>query len=205
MQIVGITGGIACGKSTVAQIFERLGAVVIDADRIAREVVQPGTEGFERVVAHFGEGILSPSGAIDREALGAVVFADPHRRKALEKITHPLIVAEIAARLQNAIAGGAEVVMIEAALLIESGRSRDLVGKIIVVSAPIDLQIERLARRNGYTRKEALQRISAQMPLEEKKRHADFVIENSGDIAELERCCRQVWQKLLLPSGGASL
>lgn len=196
MRIIGITGGIACGKSTAADIFRRLGAFVIDADEIAREVVRPGTPGFEQVVAHFGPGILTPSGEIDREALGEIVFRDPAERKVLEGITHPLIVARIAARLQEALAAGAEIAMIEAALMIEGGRSRDLVEKIIVVSAPEELQVQRLAQRNGYTREAALQRISAQMPLEEKIRQADFVIDNRADLDALERACRAIWEEL---------
>jgi dephospho-CoA kinase len=184
--LFGLTGGLASGKSTVAARFRERGVPVIDADQLARELVEPGTDGLAAVVAEFGPGVLGADGALDRKALGAVAFADPTRRRALNAILHPRITqrtAEIAAGLA---AGGARLACYEAALLVETGAA-DVFRPLVVVSVPEPLQLERAMARDGSTLEEARARVAAQLPLAKKVAAADYVIENDGDYATLVR------------------
>jgi dephospho-CoA kinase len=184
--LFGLTGGLASGKSTVAARFRERGVPVIDADQLAREVVEPGTDGLAAVVAEFGPGVLGVDGALDRKALGAVAFADPTRRRALNAILHPRITqrtAEIAAGLA---ADGARLACYEAALLVETGAA-DVFRPLVVVSVPEPLQLERAMARDGSTLEEARARVAAQLPLAKKVAAADYVIENDGDYATLVR------------------
>jgi dephospho-CoA kinase len=195
MLVVGLTGGICSGKSTVAAMFERLGAIVIDADRVAHELQVPGQLLFQAIVAAFGQQIVGEDGRIDRRRLGAIVFSDPKARARLEEILHPTIVEECERRIQQAGASGAAVCLLDAALLIESGRHARFDG-MILVEASEAVQLERLMARMGLSREEAMQRIRSQVPLEEKRRHAKFVIENGGSLEETERQVGAVWKQL---------
>lgn len=192
--IIGLTGGIATGKSTAARILEDLGARVIDADKIAHEIMEKGEPGYRQVVGHFGEQILTKDCEIDRRRLGETVFDDPQERRKLEELTHPLIIREIKERIERA---SAEVIIIEAPLLYEAGLD-DFMDRVWVVACDRETQIERLQERDGLAAREAEKRIEAQMPLEEKCRRADRVIENNGDIEDLKENIFFVWQQTII-------
>ena len=194
---VGLTGGIAVGKSTVMAVLAELGAVCFDADQIARDVVRPGQPALEAVAAEFGPEVLAADGSLDRAALGRVVFANPERRERLEAILHPPIIAEQDRLVAEAIARDPRaVVVVDAALMIESGGYRRF-DALVVVHCDAETQIERLMRRNGLTRDEALQRIRAQMPQDEKLRFADYTIDTSGTLEETRRRTEAVWAELI--------
>lgn len=179
---VGLTGGIASGKSTVAQLLVDLGAVLIDGDALAREVVARGTPGLAQVVEEFGSDLLTPEGDLDRAALGRIVFADEAARRRLEAITHPLIF-ERYAELEAAAPPGALVVH-DIPLLAESGRA-DTFDEVIVVDAPPGLQVERMVRERGWTHEEAESRIAAQASRADRLAIATYVIENTGTLDDL--------------------
>lgn len=194
MNIIGLTGGIASGKSTVSRILERLGAVVIDADQLAREAVMPGRSAHRSIVAAFGEGILLPDGAIDRKALGSIIFADSSARKRLEAITHPAIRDLAELRLAELRRSGVPVAVYMAALLIEAGAT-DRVDEVWVVYVDRETQVRRVMARDGLSRSEAEQRLAAQMPMEEKAARGQVVIDNNGTPEELERRIEEIWAK----------
>lgn len=202
VHIYGLTGGIASGKSSVAAAFARLGAAVVDADQLARDVVVPGSEALTEILQRFGEQVLLADGSLDRKALGAIVFSDNEAREALNRITHP----RIAAAGQEAIAAhakrGAEIVLYEAALIVENNLHKAMQG-LIVVSLPEPIQVERLMKRDGLKRSEAEARIASQLPLSEKVRVADYVIDNSGTPDETHRQVVTVWDALRAASGEA--
>lgn len=176
--LIGLTGGIASGKSLIAEKLKRLGAYLIDADEIAREMVMPGLPAYQNIVKEFGEGILNPDKTINRKALGAIVFSNPKLRNRLEQITHPGILGEIDKRvLAIKDKDTKAIIVVDAALLIEVGLYKKM-DKVIVVYADEKTQIARLMKRDGLSYNEAKKRISAQMNLNEKKKYADFVIEN---------------------------
>jgi dephospho-CoA kinase len=179
---VGLTGGVASGKSTVSAILVELGAVVIDADALAREVVERGTPGLDAVVAEFGPGLLTADGDLDRGATGRLVFADEDARKRLEAIVHPLVFERIVA-LEEAATGAAMVVH-DIPLLAESGRAATF-DAVIVVDAPRDVQVERMVRDRGWSEDEAVARIEAQASREDRLAVATHVIDNTGTLAEL--------------------
>ncbi|MGH7435497.1 MAG: dephospho-CoA kinase [Polyangiaceae bacterium] len=181
MHLFGLTGGIASGKSTVAARFRAHGLPVIDADELAREVVAKGSEGLAAVVAAFGSGILDPSGALDRKALAAVVFADDADRRKLSAILHPLISRRTMERSAELASRGEPLACYEAALLVENGIA-DAFRPLVVVACPEEDQIARVQSRDGATREEALARIRAQKPLAEKLGVADLVIDTTGPI-----------------------
>ena len=199
--IVGLTGGIACGKSTVAEMFAARGAHLIDADRVARMVVEPGSEGLRSVVERFGSDMLDETGSLDRKKLGAVVFSDEKARADLNQILHPLIRKEMDRQKTEAMAkNDGRLIIMDIPLLFESNRSHEF-DKVIVVAVQPEQQLERLQKRDGSTREEALQRIRAQMPLEEKKALADYVIDNSGTLSET---AKQVDKLVQMLSGGCA-
>ncbi|MDX1649608.1 MAG: dephospho-CoA kinase [Myxococcota bacterium] len=203
-KIVGLTGGIGTGKSTVARMLTRLGAAVIDADSIVHELQAPGTPLLRRIVEDFGEEVLRPDGSLDRARLGRRVFQDPEARQRLNRLVHPAVGAEMARRLETARRGGARLVVLDIPLLLE-GRARgggagELVEEVIVVYAPERVQIERQMERDGATREEAQARVRAQMPIEEKRRLADHVIDNSGSLDATRRQVRALFARLV---GGA--
>jgi len=195
--LVGLTGGIATGKSTVSAMFAHLGARVIDADLLAREVVAPGQRAHGEIVREFGPEVLQADGHLDRKRLGAIVFADPVKRKRLEEITHPAI----RARQQRILSvleeeAFADIVIWDAALLIETGGAKGM-DRVVVVIADPAVEHERLMARDGFPEAEARQRIASQMPLAEKAKVADHVIDNSGSRADTERRVREVYRALL--------
>lgn len=186
MHLFGLTGGIASGKSAVAARLRARGVPVIDADALAREAVAVGSPGLAQVVDAFGEDVLTPDGALDRKKVAAVVFADDAKRRLLNSIVHPIVTAltlEHAARLRDA---GEPLGCYEAALIVENG-VHDMFRPLIVVAAPEDVQVARATVRDRATPDEARARIRAQMPLGEKTKVADFVIDNDGSLEDLQR------------------
>jgi dephospho-CoA kinase len=174
---VGLTGGIASGKSTIARMFASLGCIVVDADQIVARLYQPGEAGHEALVRTYGAGILLPDGAIDRRKLADLAFASDESAKALNALIHPLVIAEQARMMEETPEG---IVMVEATLLIESG-GKDRFDRIVVVDVDPDTQLARAIAR-GMTREDAERRIAHQMAREERLRYADYVIDNSGDL-----------------------
>jgi dephospho-CoA kinase len=195
---VGLTGSIAVGKSNVLEIFRQLGAFTLDADLTAREVVAPNTKGLKLLVESFGEEILQPDGELDRAKLGAIVFADESKRQMLNSIVHPLVIEaqnEWLARCESENPRG--IAVIDAALMIESGGYKRF-NKIIVVFCDPAIQLKRLMSRNNLSETEALRRIGSQMPQEEKKRYADFLIDTSKGFEDTRRQTIEIFERLKL-------
>jgi dephospho-CoA kinase len=193
MLLVGLTGGIASGKSTVSAMLAELGAEVIDADHIARQVVLPGTPAWCKIRDHFGPGVLHADGQLDRQALADIVFADKSKLALLNEITHPAIFARIADRLE-AHHGQDVVVVLDAALLIEAGLAEG-VDVVIVVHSPREIQVERLAAK-GVGSTDARNRIAAQLEPEKRLATADIVIDNRGSLEDLGRQVDKIWEEL---------
>ncbi len=190
---IGLTGGIAAGKSLVSDTLAQLGAWILDADAISREVVEPGTAGLKAVAEEFGEGILHPDGSLNRAALAAEVFADEKKRERLNSILHPIIKAEMLSRAETIEAEHPEdIVIFDVPLLIESGW-QDVAEEIWLVTAPLEQRILRIALRDGLDREQAMQRIASQMPDEEKARYANIIINNGGSIQELRRLVEKLY------------
>jgi dephospho-CoA kinase len=190
--LVALTGGIATGKSTVSSMFHALGCPIIDADLLAREVVEPGEPALADIAREFGPGVLAPDGRLDRQAMATVVFAAADRRRRLEAITHPRIRERLNARLSELAQRGYDgVVIFDAAVIIESGGYKQM-DRLVVVTADEATQLARLRARDGLDEAEALRRIRSQMPLAEKAKLADHVIDNSGDRAATEAQVRRV-------------
>lgn len=194
---VGLTGGIASGKSTVARLLESYGAILIDSDVLAREVVSPGTPGLREVVAAFGSDVLAADGSLDRAKLGALVFKDPDARRRLEGIVHPRVRAR-AAELHAAAPPDAVVVQ-DIPLLAETGQA-DRFDAVVVVDAPEEVQLARLAER-GLSEDDAKARIAAQATREQRRAIAHHIIDNSGDLESLERQVRELWEQLTATAG----
>ncbi|MFF9558225.1 dephospho-CoA kinase [Streptomyces albus] len=193
---VGLTGGIGAGKSEVSRLLAEHGAVIVDADRIAREVVEPGTPGLAAVVAEFGEEVLAPDGSLDRPRLGSLVFADPDRLAALNAIVHPLV-GERSAELEREAAAADEnaVIVHDVPLLTENGLA-PLYDTVVVVDASDETRLDRLVRLRGMAEQEARARMAAQATREERLAVADIVIDNDGPIEELPPRVRAVWEQL---------
>ncbi len=191
---VGLTGGVASGKSTVSAILEELGAVVIDADKLAREVVAPGTEGLDQVVEAFGPDILTADGELDRPALGAIVFADEDARRRLEAIVHPLV-RRRGRELEAAAPAGALVVH-DIPLLAETGQAEKF-DAVIVVDAPVETQVERMLSQRGWTREDAESRVAAQATREQRRAVATYVIDNTGTLEDLRNRVTEVFEELV--------
>ncbi len=194
MLLVGLTGGIGSGKSTVARLLEERGAVVFDADLLAREAVEPGTPGHAAVIERFGADVLAPGGELDREALASIVFADPSARRDLEQIVHPEV-RRLFAEGSEAYRDTDRVVVFSAPLLVETGMHTAF-EILVVVSATVATQIERLMRQRGMSEASIRARIDAQAPLEDKAAAADFVVENEGTLDELESQVERLWNDL---------
>ena len=199
--IAGLTGGIATGKSTVANLLRTLGAVVIDADQVARDVVQPGSPALRDIEAAFGSKVLFADGSLNRETLGALVRTDADARRKLEGITHPRIRLEIVERIQTALSEGAPSVFVEAALLIETGSAK-LYPALWVVHCSHEVQVARLMKRKGCDRKTAEEWIATQMPVREKTELATTSIDNEGDIAELEEQVTNAYRDFMAQQPG---
>ncbi len=194
IRVIGLTGGIATGKSTVARFFEERGVNVIDADGLSREAVRPGSLALERIVELFGTGMLLPDGNLDRKRLGSLVFSDPEKRRQLEGIVHPEVKRLAEARIARLASEGHRVVLYMAPLLIEAG-AEERVDEIWVVTVRPEIQKERLMRRDGINREEAERIIASQMPLAEKERLGRVVIDNSGTPEDIRRLLADIWAR----------
>lgn len=194
-RIIGLTGGIASGKSTVSTMLRALGAHVIDADEVARQVVAPGSPALAEIAAHFGPEVLLPDGTLDRKKLGARVFADADARKALERITHPRIAAATQQEIARLSAAGVDPIVYDAALIVENRLYTWMQG-LIVVSVPHEVQVARLMIRDDIDEAAAEARIAAQLPLADKVAVATEVVDNSGVLGETEAQVRALWARL---------
>jgi len=193
--IIGLTGGIATGKSTAAEYLKKKGAKIIDADQISHKISQKGEKGWKRVVDEFGEDILKEDGEFDREKLGEIVFSDAAKRKKLESLLHPLIIYEMKEEAHEYLEKN-QIVVFMAPLLYETGLNR-FCDQVWVISASKKTQIKRLGKRNNLDRDAALKRINSQLSIEEKKKKADVVIENNSTIEELKEKLEIQWNKVL--------
>ena len=194
MIVIGLTGGIGTGKSEVARILEEIGAYIIDADRLGHSAYLPHSEIWEEVVKEFGDGVLLPDEEIDRKKLGSIVFNDPVQLAKLNEIMHPRMGQMVA----NIIEGlDAEVVVVEAALLLEAGWDA-LVDEVWCTGASEDVVIDRLKARNGLNKEEAQKRIDAQMSVDERKSRSQVMIENNGDLAQLTTVIEQIWENRVI-------
>jgi dephospho-CoA kinase len=183
MRVIGLTGGIAAGKSTVSEALRDAGAVVIDADKVGHAAYQPGTETFAALVEAFGQGIVAADGQIDRRALGGIVFADPAQRQRLQDVVWPRMKTMMRGQLDELRGQGTEIAVIEAAVLVEADWL-DLVDEVWAVQVPEAVAQERLMTRNGFSAEESQSRIRAQLTNEERARHARVVIDNSGSVED---------------------
>lgn len=196
MIVVGLTGGIGSGKSTVARFFKEIGAVLIDADELAHDAIRRGGASYDQVVAHFGERVLTAEGEIDRKRLGRIVFNDPAERHRLNQIIHPWVLAEAKRReAQISEQNPAAVVIFEVPLLIESGAHRE-VDRVVVVRADRETRIHRLGRRDGLSPEEANKRIGAQMPEDERILYADYVVETDRPLSDVRRQVEEIYRVL---------
>ncbi|QSQ27339.1 dephospho-CoA kinase [Pyxidicoccus parkwayensis] len=195
MHVFGLTGGIASGKSTVTRMLRELGAEVLDADVLAREVVEPGTPGLADVAARF-PGVVGPDGRLDRVKLGARVFSDAHERAALNAIIHPRVREAFLEKVQALEARGVARVIYDVPLLIEAGMHEWMEG-VAVVWVPRDVQKARLMSRDGLDAAAAEARLAAQLPLDSKRQHATWVIDNSGELASTRAQVESVWRAML--------
>lgn len=196
MRVIGLTGGIASGKSTAARTLADLGARIVDADALARQIVAAGQPALAEIVRAFGREMLLPDGTLDRKRLGAVIFADAEKRRTLNAITHPRIAAETQARLAALAAEGAPVAVYEAALLVENGVHRGLDGLIVVACAEAT-QLARLMSRDGYVEADARARIAAQAPIADKVAAATWVVDTSGPLADTKKQLARIWEEIL--------
>ena len=196
MIVVGLTGGIGSGKSVVAEVLRSMGVAVMDADRLSRIVMAPSGSAYQGIVDVFGHGILSADGRIDRKLLGSVVFADSDKRRTLEGITHPAIAAESVAAIARFAASGHRIVVYEAALLVETGRHRQMQALVVVV-ADDEVRLERICRRDGISHEEAVARLASQMDQKSKADHADYLIDNTGTLEQTRQQVTELWPRLL--------
>ena len=194
--VIGLTGGIASGKSTVAQQLSELGATVVDADALGHEVYEPGRPAWQALVSTFGRGILGPGDEIDRKRLGALVFGDSEAMKRLTGIVWPLMKAAMTERLEQLRVAGSRIVVLEAAVLLEAGWE-DLVDEVWAVSTPAEIAVQRLVQRTPISESDARARLQAQMQNDERAARADVVIENAGAPAELRAQVASRWQQVM--------
>jgi dephospho-CoA kinase len=195
VKLIGLTGGIASGKSTVAKILRDLGAAIVDADALAREVVAPGHDAWKDIVEQFGTEVLQPDQTLDRQKLRATIFNNPAARKNLESIIHPRVRALAEERIKQHAAVGYEIVVYEVPLLFE-GNLHEWLRPVVLVACNGEIQKQRLQRRDGLDPETAQKHIDAQMSLAEKRRLADYVIENDGSLEDLERQVQAVLDKI---------
>jgi len=195
MKVIGLTGGIASGKSTVARFLKELGVVVIDADKIGHEILKSDAGAKQEVVAAFGEGILTPAGSVSREKLGRIVFGNPESLLRLNRIVHPRIAARVKARLERYRREGAKVVVVEVPLLLEAGWA-SLVDEVWVTVASEAAILRRLKERAGLSEPESLKRLRSQMSAAERVRQADVIIDTDCDLGELKEMVAKLWQEL---------
>jgi dephospho-CoA kinase len=201
MLVVGLTGGMCCGKSTVSSMFAELGCCIIDADLISRKLVEPEQLAWKRIVKSFGPDVLSKDKTLNRKKLGAIIFRDAQKRKILNSILHPLIIKEEERQVKEAEKTMNKIVIVSAALMIEAGAHKRF-KKIIVVYCSKETQILRIMKRERVTRKEALQRIAAQLSTAEKKTYADYLINTSGPFSQTRKQVVVIYEKLKRLSHG---
>ncbi len=194
MLVIGLTGGIGTGKTEVSRLLAQLGATVINADQVGHEAYTPHSEAWQEVVRTFGEDILQASGEIDRRKLGGIVFADSERLATLNGIMHPRMAAIVREKLEVLESQGTDVAVVEAAVLFEAGWDA-LVGEVWTTESLADTVVERLQQRNGFAPAEIRKRIASQMPSEDRARRADEVIENDGELEDLETAVRGIWKR----------
>ena len=194
MRIIGLTGGIASGKSTASAMLAQMGATVIDADALAREVVEPGSPALAEISQRF-PGTVGPDGRLDRAKLGDRIFGQKRERTALNAIVHPRVHEAFLKRAGELAKQGVEVILYDAALLFENDLDQIMDG-VILIAVPPEVQISRLMDRNGLTQREAEDRIAAQMPLDEKARRARWVVDNSGDLAATRARLTKIWDEI---------
>lgn len=194
VRVVGLTGGIASGKSTVSAMFKELGAKIVDADEIAREAVAPGSAGLRQVSARF-LGVVGPDGRLQRDTLAARIFGNGEERQALNAILHPIIQQEMVRQVEALAAEGETLVIYDAPLIVEN-QLHQLLDGVILVAIPKELQIQRLIARNAYSLDEAQARVASQLPLEEKKKVATAIIDNSGSLESTRAQVERLWQEL---------
>ena len=194
IRVIGLTGGIATGKSSVARFFTELGIPVIDADQLARDAVLPGSPALEQIITLLGREVLTRDGELDRKRLGGLIFSDPGKRRQLEGILHPEIRKMAEERIAQAAAAGHQRLIYMAPLLIEAGAT-ERVDDIWVVTVRPEIQLERLMQRDSINREQAQRMIDSQMPLSEKERYGSVVIDNSGTEAETRMVLETVWAK----------
>lgn len=195
MRVIGLTGGIGSGKSTVSQYMAELGAVIIDADKVGHEAYKPGTETWQDVVATFGRGVLTPGGEIDRKKLGGIVFNDPQALAKLNQIIWPRMYKMMEAQIEEYRRQEVDVVVLEAAILIEANWT-PLVNEVWITVAPEANVLERLKKQRGLAEEQTLARIRSQLSSEERVKHADVVINNDGQIEEVKAKVRELWARL---------
>ena len=195
MKLVGLTGGIASGKSTVAKILQHLGAAIVNADVLAREIVEPGQAAWNEIVAAFGRDVLQPDQTLDRQKLRIIIFNNPDARKQLEAIIHPRVRALAEQRIREHTAAGLAVIVYEVPLLFEAN-IHEWLRPVILVACDVEIQRRRLEQRDQLDAAAAQKHIDAQMSLEEKRRLADYVIENNGTLEDLEQQVREVLAKI---------
>jgi dephospho-CoA kinase len=198
MRLIGLTGGIATGKSTVDRMLVTHGAEVIDSDELAREAVRPGEPTLDRVVERFGPDVVEADGSLDRARLGAIVFADAAARRDLEAITHPRIIELTQERITAALSGAAPLVVVDTPLMFENAREAMFEG-VLLVYAPADVQVRRLRERNQLDSTAARQRLTAQLPIEEKRARATWIIDNSGDLEATRDAVDAWWESVVTP------
>ena len=196
MKIIGLTGGIGSGKSSVAQFLAELGAVILDTDKVGHEALKPDTEAWREVVAVFGRQILTPAGEVDRKRLGELVFSNPEALARLNQIVHPGIGEAVQAQLEEYRRRGAPVVVLEIPLLVETGGTA-MVDQVWVTVVSEPVVISRLEARSGLSRQQSLSRIRSQISNEERVKHADVVIDNDGSLDDLKARVKELWQGLL--------
>jgi dephospho-CoA kinase len=192
MRLIGLTGGMGTGKSTVARMLASRGATIIDADELAREVVRPGEPALEAIVERFGPDVLGADGSLHRTRLAGIVFDDDNARRDLERITHPRIQQLMQQRIADAFARDATVAVADIPLLFENRRGNEFEGTLLVY-APVDVQVQRMVSRDGLDEATARRRLAAQMPIDGKRQLATWVIDNSGDLAATERQVADWW------------
>ena len=194
--LVGVTGGIASGKSTVARMLEELGAPVIDFDALSRSVVEPGKPAWKDIVAYFGEQVLLEDKTLDRKKISEIVFRDPEKRKRLEGFTHPRIYEDFRRLVKEYTQEDPDVIIQVVVPLLIEANLQYLFHKLLLVYIPQEKQIERLMDRDKISREMAQNILTAQLPIDEKKGYADFIVDNSGSLEETKRQVGEVWQKL---------
>jgi dephospho-CoA kinase len=201
MIVIGLTGGIGTGKSEAARILQGLGAVIINADQVGHEAYTPHSETWQEVVKAFGEVILQPNGEINRRKLGGIVFSDPEQLARLNRIMHPRMAKMVAERIKELAERGVSVVVVEAAILFEAGWD-SLADEVWSTDSPEELVIQRLQARNGMSEEEARKRFGAQMTAEERRQRSDVVLDNSGEVADLERTIQSLWSNRVIEKVG---